>query len=547
EISNARVVLLPELFAAFPRPDTIPGAEKIWFGLQWIYAHWKTPFRYLVFFGDDSIQIDAVAATVKSVGRVPSNIWNVVKTQNEMEFNYSDDIYTMLQSDKPVFDEKQYAIPLYSGRIPAETAEQAECYINKLIAFDTTVAGGRWKNGIVFSADDEFRKDGEIDVVGHHTTCEYASIRMAGFFASKCYLSEYRKDMVQFPSNARTDYFQQINKGALLNVYFGHGNSVQLTDENFLRADHAGSFQNIAMPTVTIAFTSYNGAFYNPASQSMAKTFLFLAKGGSLLYIAATGLTYASSNAQFGDTLLGILRKNQNADIGTVVRMAKQITPLHEYHVLGDPAVKLFRLPAQLSINSVQTDSQKIRLRCQFLTPLSSMSHFAYEVSLPESVVVNNGAGSVQFVKNRIVRDSAGIFGAAFPIEIPWPNRLNMPIHIDIYTWNARYESRKDTTLFLGGGTSATSIKKSPMTTELDLLAGHGYRIHLTLPLSRLEPSGRVSLFSLSGRRVFSQLITVQSDRSTVDLRKQYIPAGVYTIELMQGDARALHRAVVLY
>ncbi len=538
-VSNACVVTLENVYSAFGS-DSLSNSDNLWYGLKWMHEHWQQPFTYILLIGDDSLVIDNTDSSLVSAGRMPSFIFYALAA-----YKYSDDGFTMINQQSPLYSDTLYTFPLYIGRIPCETNEQCGTYVAKVIAFDTSTVDRKWRNTIVFAADDE-QQAGQKDFIPHWDPAEVISEELLpGYFTRKCYLSEFPLDSNNLHTAARENYFTTINQGALWSVYFGHGNSEQLTDEQFLRVEHVANFNNDTQPVIFCAFTSRNGDYCTPLNKSMLKQYLFSDDGGALAYIAGTGTAFATKTADFARELFTVVNDYQNLSLGKTLRKTKENETCDGNFILfGDPALSVSKPHLPLNFNIREEGTNKYILGCDFITPISSMSNYECEMTIPETTTVNQyGFVDVSFIKHIPVKTVSGQFGGTF--DIPPPDSLGkVPLHISVYTWNSGYESRKDTTIFLNPISAvkhAIQAKTKPAVTITRNVIAVGF------PQSFSNKQIRVGLYTCNGRKVHAITVAKATKNLRLNLDRLRLGQGAYVLRILAGSEMFVKRFVRVF
>ncbi len=533
-VTNALVVLLSDVYDSFSI-DGSSNAETLWRGLKWIHDNWQHPFSYIVLMGDDSLIIDKEVPSVISTGNMPSFIWDIKVMGNNVEFNSSDDVYTFLATDTIAFDQEMYSTPVYIGRIPCETVEQGQHYVDKVISFDTNRNYGTWRNRTLCVADDEVHK-GDKDFIWHWGMTETVSEKVIpAYFNEKCYLSAFKLGDDSSHSIARGDFFEKINQGVLWTLVSAHGYPDGLTSENLVSTEHTSSFTNVNKPTIFCSFSCSNGRYFSRTKDSMLKNYLFTSTGGCLAYYASVQTSFANSNERMAKELFTHISLYQNCGLGKIIRMAKiNKSDFGRYHLFGDPALTVTKPKAPLiftpSINSPEVST----LQCDFNTPLSSMANYAYQISIPETTTVNQyGYVDVTFIKRSIIDADTGTFGGGFTINLPEANRTSL-VHVRVYTWNNGFEQRKDTTFYLNVVSVSQDNKiQLFVKSQVKVLKN---RLHIQLPESYSKSRTAIDIFSPNGKKVYSNPINNNTGKIILDLHRTNLAMGSYIIKIQVGN-----------
>ena len=262
-----------------------------------------------------------------------------------------------------------------------------------------------------------------------------------------------------------------------------------------------------------------------------------------MAYIASSSTTFASQNATRAYRFFSIVNEQKNLSLGKILRMAKEFEPVWgTYHLFGDPALTVSRPYAPLTFTLITSNSDQDTLRCVFTTPLSSMSNFAYEITIPETTIVNQyGYVDVTFIKHIPVKDSTGEFGATFDIPIPGSKR-EVPLHIDVYTWNYAYEARKDTTLYVDSITAinhSISQKKTEPSVTI-----HNNRIAIQFPPNFTNKQIKIALYTCNGKKVNATTFARSTKSVQLDLNRLNLGRGIYVLHILSEGELFVKRFV---
>ncbi|MBE0434117.1 hypothetical protein IBX73_11725, partial [candidate division WOR-3 bacterium] len=157
-------------------------------------------------------------------------------------------------------------------------------------------------------------------------------------------------------SNAREAFIREFNKGALLGVFYGHGNTHQLAHEILFLSPYMGRINN-GRRYPFFYFGSCNvGRFNDSDYECLAEEFVRI-KSGAIGTIAATAGTYPGSNETIGERLCyNTARPDTALTMGEVSVIARAGYWYQQYLLIGDPATR-FRKMRQPVYFSHEPDS----------------------------------------------------------------------------------------------------------------------------------------------------------------------------------------------
>jgi hypothetical protein len=144
---------------------------------------------------------------------------------------------------------------------------------------------------------------------------------------------------------ARTDLLALLNQGQLVVNYIGHG-STEIWKGNLLTSSDAWDLSNSPYLPFLVSMTCLNGFFQDPASESMAETFLKVKGGGAVAVWASSGLTSPPEQMPLDLKLIQLLFSGQEGlTIGKAVVLSKQAVSNMDVRktwiLFGDPTTKL--------------------------------------------------------------------------------------------------------------------------------------------------------------------------------------------------------------
>ena len=182
------------------------------------------------------------------------------------------------------------------GRLPAASADEASFLVDKVMAYETDSPREDWRQRCILVADDENSSQSSCE--GQWTDQSQQLTRLHApevFDIQKVYLIDYPA-VAGVKPDARLDFLNLWNAGALLINYIGHGSSVQMADEQvFLGSDVSQLVNGLRLPLL-MAFSCTIGDFANAAGKSLSEKLLLREGGGAIGTITASQETYAEPN-----------------------------------------------------------------------------------------------------------------------------------------------------------------------------------------------------------------------------------------------------------
>ncbi len=219
------------------------------------------------------------------------------------------------------------------GRLPARTQYEASVQVEKIVAYKQAAMGGSpgsWAEKIVLVAD---RNDGfEFE----SATDGLSDLVPGSFSVSKIYRG------LMGNAAARAQVLQDMNAGALLVNYLGHG-AVDLW-QNLITGSDASELTNGARLPLVIAMTCLNGYFSDIYTESLAEALMKASNGGAVGVWTSSGLTEPGSQEVMNDELF-IQLFHYGRDLGEAVIRAKESVQNPDVRktwiLFGDPTMRL--------------------------------------------------------------------------------------------------------------------------------------------------------------------------------------------------------------
>ena len=310
---------------------------------------------------------------------------------NEVNAYASDDYFAFLDDNEGESDASA-TMDIGVGRLPVNNLEEARTTVDKIIQYMTNPNPGKWKNQLVYLAD-----DGEA---GTHTeTSEISAemIRQANpdFVVHKIFLDAYPQE-----TNASGESYPQaknrldnlLKNGCLFFDYSGHGGYNNITSEAILTLRDVETMHNTNLGFWLFATCNY--AEFDTGKRCAAESAVLNPNGGAVGILAATRTVYASQNNNLNRNVCAELFAHKTtfhyeATLGEAIRKGKNRlgsdTNKLPYVLLGDPALRL-NYPTDYF---VQTTTKIDTLNAL------SVQHVEGQIIDEDSVVVSNFEGTV--------------------------------------------------------------------------------------------------------------------------------------------------------
>ncbi|MDX1413479.1 MAG: C25 family cysteine peptidase [Candidatus Promineifilaceae bacterium] len=315
-------VPLEQIYDEFGAGHKSPVAIKTF--LAYAAAHWTPPApSYVLLVGDGTYDAkDQVSG--KNRNRLPTPLIHT----SVGGFVASDSWYGRYTGGLS---------PMAVGRFPVQNAPQLRVLVSKTLAFEQQSLSQEidWRKRALLVADTEPIFDDQ--------TLELSSdLEENGYRIYRLRMSE--NERVHYP------IISAINQGVGLVNYFGHGGSSTWGDEVVFENSDVRSLQNSTKLPILTSFTTLNGAFADPNSDTLAETLLRANNGGVVAAVALSGKANSEQMLSLSEEFYGLLLQQDDHSLGDI------LTELSEKHasdptwtellapinLLGDPALRFY-------------------------------------------------------------------------------------------------------------------------------------------------------------------------------------------------------------
>jgi len=355
--NNSQFFELEQIYNEFAGGNSDPMAIRAL--LEWTQQFWTPPAPlYLMLLGD--ADFDYRNITGLSQIKVPTIEVGIADSYA------TDDQLATINGNIP-----EFAL----GRFPARSNQEAEDFIDKLIAFETAPDLNPWRQRVLLVADDAARPEdslSELYIGKSHTINSelLGTIIPSSIDLQKLYLLEYPEvsDASSFgvsKPQATQALFDYLYDGVAIINYIGHGSAHQWSQERLLYQDR-GDVQlintNLKLP-LWIAGTCSWGHFDDLESESFSEELIRLPMNGASAIITTTRPITVTSNQFYETQLFSTIFPQgavSNESIGMILQSVKTGNREGEYfHLFGDPIMKLAIPTNTITISNVQPDTLK--------------------------------------------------------------------------------------------------------------------------------------------------------------------------------------------
>lgn len=291
--------------------------------LHFAVENWDPAPRYLLLVGDASYDPKGYQAPADA---------------NQLVVPLVDTVYGgQTTSDVPFVQVNDDDWPdLAVGLVPARTSGQVQTFVEKTLAYETSLQS-QTKVGRVLAVADgfepSFRWDAEafLDLFSQGTSYDLIA-----------------------PSPGDTETASQIEEklgaGVSLLAYFGHGSLNMWGKDRLFTAVDAARLKNTDHLPVVINMTCLTGLYTHPKVDSLAETLLFNRHGGAVAVLAPSSLTLAVDQSFLSRPLVEAMLEDPQATLGDIHLSARRQISLDTpgmrdvmmtFMLFGDPALSL--------------------------------------------------------------------------------------------------------------------------------------------------------------------------------------------------------------
>jgi len=341
---QVEIVFIQDIYDEFSAGTQDPAAIKHF--LHYVYFNWATPrLRYVIFLGDTDYDYRNITGQSKMI----------IPTYEEDGFTdvssyATDDRYTHIASG-----ETDHLPDIAIGRLPAQTTDQLELMIDKIISYELTPEPGIWRNTVTLVADDPLRPRQTPENEHINDTEGLARILPNSMHVNKVYLTEYPEVLdpnspyIKKPK-ARDAFIQKLYNGTVLVNYLGHGSPTVWAQEEVFTVSDLGLVKTGMRLPFWVAGTCDWAKYDDVNSTCVPEELMLMESNGAVGILSTTRKTYAYFNeillSDFFDFLFPESDAGRSLTVGDAVMMAKNtstgLSPNNEKYILfSDPALRL--------------------------------------------------------------------------------------------------------------------------------------------------------------------------------------------------------------
>lgn len=354
---SVRVVTLEQIYQEFASGKQDVAAIRNFIK----YVYWNASdsskrVKYVNLFGDASYDYKNrlnnntnIVPVFHGFNPLASEINNVSNFSLYSSF-MSDDFYGLMDEGEGQMLGTFDGIDIAVGRMLVFSVEQAKEMVDKVIEYHDKKSYGRWRNNyVVYSDDADNSTDATLqfglDNLANTLTNQKPFINVKKIH-SDSYVQQVAAGGERYPE-AKKDFLDAIELGALVFNYFGHGNEESLARERLFEKIDAQNLKNRYRYPLFITITCEFTRFDDPNRFTGGEYMYWNKSGGAIGLIATTrqiGVTTGFVMNNFLSENLYAFGSNEYPSIAEALRLTKLSTGSDNRRVvfyIGDPALKL--------------------------------------------------------------------------------------------------------------------------------------------------------------------------------------------------------------
>jgi hypothetical protein len=303
--------------------------------------------KYINLFGDASFDYKNRISNNNNIVPIYESI--ISNTIGEASFA-SDDFYGLMDETEGNITNYFGGIDIAVGRMLISNTSQADEMINKVFEYYDKKAFGSWRNNYVAISDDSDQSTDATLQSRQNILADEISTQKPFLNVSKIFLDAYTQEASaggeRYPK-AKTEFYNEFEKGALVFNYLGHGGEDGLASERLWDKADSQSLSNQYKYPLFITITCEFSRFDNPTRPTAGEYIYWNSKGGAISLISTIREIGQFSAENFNDIFAKHLfsyGSNQYVSIAEALRLSKNENPNAATNVvlyIGDPALFL--------------------------------------------------------------------------------------------------------------------------------------------------------------------------------------------------------------
>lgn len=412
--------------------------------------------KYVNLFGDASFDYKNNITNNSNIVPIYESLTS--NTTGEASFA-SDDFYGLMDDTEGNITTNFGGIDIAVGRMLVSNTVQAEEMVTKVIEYHNKKSFGHWRNNYITIADDSDKASDATLQSRQNTLADEIKSQKPFLNVFKIFLDSYTQEASaggqRYPK-AKTDFYNEFEKGALIFNYLGHGGEDGLASERIWDKTDSQNLNNQYKYPLFITITCDFSRFDNPTRPTAGEYIYWNSKGGAISLVSTIRSIGQFSAENFNDVFTkNLLSYSTNEYVSTAeaLRISKNENPNSATNVIlyiGDPALFLaipkpkiilskvndipvteplpdFKSLAKMKITGQVTDENN--------TPLTSyngvVSTILFDKEITQSTLNNDGnSPSIDFdiLGEAIFRGNATVTNGQFEYSFIVPKDIRIPL-----------------------------------------------------------------------------------------------------------------------
>jgi len=357
---NTKVVSLESIYQEFGGGKQDIAAIRNF--IKYVYTNASTVskrVKYVNLFGDASYDYKDRIRNNTNVVPIFHGFYPAISMAPNNSTNFSlfasfmsDDFFVMMDDNEGDMQTNADGLDIAVGRMLVSSSEQAAEMINKVYEYYDEKSYGRWRNNLVYYADDPdpFKSGDWFLQKDLNILADQVTTANPFFNTKKIYTDAYTQEVSaggpRYPQ-AKKDFLDAIELGALVLNYYGHGNEESFAVERIFEKADAQSLTNRYKYPLFITITCEFTRFDDPSRPTGGEYMYWNKAGGAISMLATTRQIGQSTGIQLNEDIYNYLFAMQNGEyvsIAEALRKAKILpgsTNRRVVFYIGDPALKL--------------------------------------------------------------------------------------------------------------------------------------------------------------------------------------------------------------
>ena len=559
-----------------------------------------TPPRYLQLFGDGTYanRVNLEASPYVITYQSENSVSPTGSYVSDDYFGFLEDQYGEGIGDK---------LAIGVGRIACETETEANAMVDKIVAYmrhpsaevmeggcmgTADADDGRWRNRICFVSDDMDGNGGPTEIEHMVNSDEHAT-KLAEehpeYDVTKIYMDAYPQESTpggeRYP-DAQLAIDRQVQDGALIVNYIGHGGERGWSHERILNTTTIQNWENLARMPLFMTATCELARFDDPEVDSAGEMMVRNPNGGAIAMLTTTRVVFSGSNQQLNRAFYAIALQDTGATplrLGDIVKVTKNDPQVsnssnkRNFSLLGDPALQLNYPEHRVQITSVPDTLRALDLASvaghvanaagDTLHDFNGIVHVQLFDKRSQITTLNNDGApnphTFQVFRNVLFRGVASVTAGTFAFEFVVPRDIDYSYgtgRISAYAVSDSSDAHGSNEDFVVGGVGTSfTVDETPPTVRLflndTLFESGGLTDENPWLLARVFDEGGINASGVGIGHDIKATMDGQSDESvvlndhyTTDLNTyksgtvrypfEDLEAGMHTLELVVWDVQ---------